>query len=152
MLDKKFNRATLVLLYSGMDSMAFMSLPAGQDGVTRKDYIAWVEKYLRFPCAEQVTGLDLYAARCGLLHTFTPESDLSRNKRARPIVYINHRTPEISYDPNEPENIVVMSVEGLYNSFFTGVQKFLSDLHADKNRDAQVLARLDTMFHDISQE
>jgi hypothetical protein len=148
-LNNGFDRAALVLLYSGMDAMAFMSLPAGRDSVTRKEYVAWAEKYIRFSSAVQVTGLELYAARCGVLHTFTPDSDLSRDNKVRRIVYVNRHTPVVSYDPNEPANIVLMSVHGLYEAFVAGVQQFLSDLHADKASEAAALVRLDTMFHEI---
>jgi len=151
LLSNDFERAALVLLYSGMDAMAFMSLPAEKNSVTRKDYIAWAEQYIHFPCTGQVTGLELYGARCGVLHTFTPDSELTRDNKARRIVYINHHTPEVSYDPSEPEDIVVMSVHGLYKAFLAGVQQFLADLLLDKSREALALTRLDAMFHDVSQ-
>jgi hypothetical protein len=98
-----------------------------------------------------VTGLELYAARCGVLHTFTPDSDLSRDNKARRIVYVNDHKPEISYDPAEPENIVVMSLHGFYRAFVTGVQQFLADLHSDKWREQLALTRLSAMFHEIEQ-
>jgi hypothetical protein len=129
--------------------VSFIGLPQGRDAVKGKDYEAWAGQYIHFPCAEQVSGRELYAARCGVLHTFTPDSDLSRTKQARRIVYINAHTPEVSYDANEPENIVVMSVQGLYKAFVTGVQQYLADLHSDKAREAQAIARLGTMFHDV---
>jgi hypothetical protein len=151
LLNKGFDRSALVLLYSGIDAMTFVNLPAGQNGVTRKEYIIWAEQYIHFPCIQQVTGLELYAARCGVLHTFTPDSDLSRDNKARRIVYVNHHTPEITYDPAEPENIVVMSAHGFYRAFVTGVQQFLADLHSDREREQLALTRLSAMFHDIRQ-
>jgi len=46
-------RATILLIYAAMDAMAFLNMPAGQLDVTRKDFINWAEKYLKFPCKTQ---------------------------------------------------------------------------------------------------
>jgi hypothetical protein len=59
-------RATLLLIYAAIDAMAFLNMPANQTEVTRKDFINWAEKYLKFPCKAQLTGVDLYGARCGI--------------------------------------------------------------------------------------
>jgi len=152
LLEKGFERAAVVLVYSGMDAMTFMNLPAGQTGSTRKDYIAWAEQYIRFPCHEKVTGVELYAARCGVLHTFTPDSDLSREGKARRIFYIDQHTPEVSHDAAVASDVVVVSVHGLYTAFENGVRQFLKDLHTDAARETLALERLDKMFHDIPQD
>jgi hypothetical protein len=62
-------RATLLLSFSAMDAMAFLDMPAKQSDVTRTDFINWTSRYILFPGEEQLTGTDLYGARCGLLHT-----------------------------------------------------------------------------------
>jgi len=58
-------RATLLLIYAAIDAMAFLNMPANQSDVTRKDFIDWAERYLKFPCKIQLKGSDLYGARCG---------------------------------------------------------------------------------------
>lgn len=70
--ERKSLRATLILVYSGIDAMAHLTMPAGKDKVTRADFVAWAEKYLRFrDTNNQLTltlpGLELYAARCALV-------------------------------------------------------------------------------------
>ena len=64
--DKRILPA-LMLIYSGVDILA--SLEQGKS--TRSSFIKWVDEYLlkahSFPC----TSLELYAARCGILHTLT---------------------------------------------------------------------------------
>jgi hypothetical protein len=53
----------------------------------RTAFVRWVnENMLKvhpLPC----TALELYAARCGILHTFTAASDLSREGKVRMVVY-----------------------------------------------------------------
>jgi hypothetical protein len=152
LLDNGYWRAALVLLYSGMDAMAFMSLPEGKNAVTRKNYLGWAEQYIRFPCREQVTGLELYAARCGVLHTFTPDSELSRENRVRRIIYVSHHMPEVSYDAVVARNVVLVSVEGLFEAFTKGMEQFLEDLLADSAKRELSLKRLAEMFHHIPYE
>lgn len=50
--ERKSYRATLILVYSGIDAMAHLTMPAGKDKVTRADFIAWAEKYLQFRDAD----------------------------------------------------------------------------------------------------
>lgn len=63
-------RAATILIYAGMDAMAFLNIPAGHTEVSRDDFIRWAERYVRFPCREQLTGADLYGARCAMLHAY----------------------------------------------------------------------------------
>ena len=63
-------RAATILIYAGMDAMAFLNMPAGHTEVSRDDFIRWAERYVRFPCREQLTGADLYGARCAMLHAY----------------------------------------------------------------------------------
>src|SRR5271167_3287926 len=71
----------LCLLYTVIDVIA--SLERKPEEGTRAAFVHWVgENMLKtypLPC----TALELYAARCGVLHTFTPDSELSRHGKAR---------------------------------------------------------------------
>src|SRR5215470_1617986 len=71
-------RAAVMLIYAGMDAMAALSRPVGQDEVRKIDFVAWVDRYIKFPCRHQVSGEDFYGARCAMLHTYGSDSRLSR--------------------------------------------------------------------------
>jgi len=75
----------LVLLYSGIDVMASLER-AGPD-VEKKDFQRSVTSYLLAGHSFDCTADDLYAARCGIVHTFSAESRLSRDRKAKPVVY-----------------------------------------------------------------
>jgi len=61
-------------------AMAFLALPAEKDKQGRTDFIAWVDIYLKgheerlYP----YRGIDVYGARCALLHAFGPEAGYHR--------------------------------------------------------------------------
>jgi len=51
--------SAVILILSGMDSMAFLNIPESQTDVTRTDFIEWVDRYIKFPCSEKLTGSGL---------------------------------------------------------------------------------------------
>ena len=59
--------SAVILVLSGIDSMAFLNMPASQTDVTRTDFIKWADRYIKFPC---------HFAHCPmLLHLVVPFSD-----------------------------------------------------------------------------
>src|SRR6185295_5604635 len=82
-LDNKLIGPALILIYSAIDTAGW--LDSNDQSSTRNSFIDWTNRYLLSTGALSCTALDLYAARCGLLHTFTPNSKLSSDKKARRI-------------------------------------------------------------------
>src|SRR5947207_720247 len=113
--------STVILVLSGMDTMAFLAMPDGQTETTRTDFIAWAEKYIHFPCKEQLAGIDLYGARCGMLHQHGVASKLSREGKCRMIAYMDRSVPEVIYKPHKEKDLVMVSIEALTEAFFKGV-------------------------------
>jgi hypothetical protein len=77
----------LTLLYSVVDVAAGLSNREMQQRAGRHAFIKWVDKYVVPDSTLGCTALDLYAARCGLVHGFSATSDLSAAGKARRIVY-----------------------------------------------------------------
>lgn len=123
-----------ILIYSGIDSMAYVSMPSNQLDVKPKDFIAWADRYIRFPCKEQLSGADLYGARCGMLHNYGVRSRMSRSGQCRLVGYMNKSIPEVRYNPTKDKSTVLVSVPALAEAFFRGVDKFLVDVFSDKTR------------------
>lgn len=75
----------LTLLYSGIDVMASLDSEPGKHN--RTSFVSWVDTYLLKNRSIGCTPLDLYAARCGVVHTFTADSSLYREGKAKKIAY-----------------------------------------------------------------
>jgi hypothetical protein len=150
LLEEKCYGSAVILIYAGMEAMAFLNMPARQQDVTRTDFITWVEKYIRFPCREQLTGLDLYGARCSMLHTYSATSNLSREGKCRLVGYMNKGVPEVRYAPEKYEDTVMVSITGLAESFFKGVDRFIIDVFGNPLRAPLARKRLATLVHRIS--
>jgi hypothetical protein len=68
-----------------------------------------------------VTSDDLWGARCGLLHTFTPASDKSRAGIARELKYVRGDKDYVSFaqkevDPNCSIQVVLSDFKPIYPS------------------------------------
>lgn len=71
----------LTLLYSAIDILLTIEKRANKG--TRHSFVRWVDSYMLPNDAFQFSALDLYAARCGIIHLFSGDSDLSRKGQAK---------------------------------------------------------------------
>jgi hypothetical protein len=73
----------LTLLYAGIDVIATIECGPGKG--TGADFVRWVDQYMLNTRELQCSAMDLYGARCGTLHTFISDSNLSRKGKARKV-------------------------------------------------------------------
>jgi hypothetical protein len=90
-VDARLPEAALALVYSGIDTFGLLAAPPDVLDASNDTFKEWCEKYI-LPRVESVEGepltaLDLWAARCGVLHNSTPLSKLERDGKARQIWY-----------------------------------------------------------------
>ena len=64
---------SLMLIYAGADVLGALERQPGEG--TRASFVRWVEAYMLAARPLGCAGIDLYAARCGVLHTFSADSD-----------------------------------------------------------------------------
>jgi hypothetical protein len=152
--ERKSYRATLILVYSGIDAMAHLTMPAGKDKATRADFVAWAERYLQFRDANKnptltLPGNELYAARCALVHTYSSEADLHKEGKAkRQIGYGDEFLPEVA-EKADVEHLVMVSIRGLVDAFARGVGATLQVIKDDEPRSKVFAERLDKMLHEL---
>ena len=140
--------AAVVLTYVVIDSMAWAGLPPGRDDQQRTDFIAWVDRYMTtfIPAGARNTyqydGVDLYGARCAILHTFSPQV----GKRSRHVSY--HDTNFHAYDAvNHPE-LVMLGIELLKDDLWAAVARFVADKRNGPDY-ARVQERFGQMFQTL---
>jgi len=148
-MENNAKRAALQLTFAAIDSMAYLSLPPDKEFTSRADFAAWCDKYLRFNCAEKVMGLEWFAARCGLLHSYTAQSKLSKDRKVRMIGYYGGEGPDIIYRPEISHELVMVRIEGFIEAFFKAVDQFIVDLFSG-DRASVAEKRFNTMFHEFA--
>ncbi len=165
------NTAALILLYSGIDAASWLC-SEDPDGQIQDYFVSWVEKYIlstgRFECS----ALDLWGARCGIVHSLSASSRSSRKGKAREILYVNRagnrdildRLEAISNaksrrevrDGGEPQSIddmnrkVVLETDALMNAFQEGVASMLSDAKSDAFLNARIQERASKVLATMS--
>ncbi len=148
----------ILLTYCAIDAMSFLSMPlhkydkkkklyVDKYDVERDDFIAWVEKYMKTDSSQpyQYQGIDLYGARCSVVHNYGVESDLSRNKKCKKIAYAFNSLKHF-YDSSKHPEMVILGIDLFIRDFADAVIKFLSDIENDVKLQQQVEGRLPKLF------
>lgn len=139
-LDASQVLPALILLYSAIDAVAALELRTGER--TKSAFTRWVEHYMNLN-ELGCTALELYSARCGILHGFSGSSDLSQAGKARVIVYAWGSYPVEAVRTRDEPNVrgtstVAVHVEALRRSFLEGISLWWHDLGQDPDRIASV--------------
>ena len=124
---------SIMVSFSTIDILAGLTRPSQKVESDGQDFRAWVEKYVlpgsKLPCSAN----DLWAARCGLLHTYTPEARDIRAGKARPLLYAlgsldddDRASTELSLG----EYVVIVS-QDLFNSLSVAFDRFMREVAAD---------------------
>lgn len=136
----------LILTYSTIDFLASLARPRDHADVTRDDFMAWVAEFLLPGSSLKCAASDLYSARCGLLHTYSPESRMSRSGSAKTLAYVAAPpgTTDSVLQP-EPDEVVVFTSD-LLTALVAAVRRFESVLVDDAHRLALVRERAEALF------
>jgi hypothetical protein len=143
--------ASLILMYSYIDAMASLIMPEGQKDVRGRDYIKWVDTYMKSGSPQyEYRGIDLWGARCGLVHRYSPNSTQSDNGRCKTFVY-STKADHI-FDPKIDKNVVVVSANRIVNDFFGAMSKFIQDLLNNVEMLERANRRFEEFFQEVSRE
>jgi hypothetical protein len=156
-LSHRLPLQALMLIYVGIDSMAWLAMPAGQEDVTGADFMMWYEKYFPATTTAVIRGVDLYAARCGVVHSATAESRLARNASANRIAYTwgsgNPRLLEAGIvlaagrsEFSKYAQSKVLHVDTLFGYFKDALHAFDRALAGDTELCERVIARAKELF------
>lgn len=139
----------LIVMYSAIDSMGLLDAPPSQSTANGESFKNWVKKYLIPQGKFDFNDVDLWAARCSVLHTFTSISDLSNKGKARQVQYYSGpkdspmakafvtATREIDNGAHVPGHI-----EDIYLAFLNGIKVFAEGLSRNCQMDPSYTQRL----------
>jgi hypothetical protein len=139
----------LVVLFSTMDAAAWLSV-AGDGDVSRDEFVRWVDHYVLPGAPLRCGALDLYAARCAMLHSMTAFSRLSREGKARTLSYAwgsaSVEDLHIVIRFLGRTDIVGIHLSELKDALRSGFQSFLIDIAGDSARLGAVLHRASMLY------
>ncbi len=131
--QESFYIPLLILLYAGIDAFAWLIRKDDEKDNKKDDFTNWVDEYFlpgsRLPC----NSIDLYGARCAILHSQTAESNLMRNEQARPLNYRLSKDGDclVSLYTASPLPVLFVDLKSLISAFGTAADSFLKKAEAD---------------------
>jgi hypothetical protein len=137
--------AALAMVYVGLDTMALLACPIGQQGQTRSDFIAWVDKYLKADAASDYhyEGIDVYAARCAVLHSYGSVAALHGGTNPpRKFGYMDNGP----HKKDDAERFVLISVAVLIHDFSKAMETFVGEIRTDAELKRRVDSRMVSLF------
>lgn len=141
----------LILLYAGIDGMAWVSIPDDRDEVTGDDFQDWTRSYLLPDSGLDCDEADLWAARCGLVHSQIMDSRIARQGRARHIWY--HVGPGnrsfIPIHETSKQLPATISLGQLVAAFRRGTERFFERIERDSELRARVWQRAHRYFDEV---
>lgn len=136
-IEERRHMPTKILIYSLMDSIAW-ACSNKADKSTRRNFESWVERWMmpRFASiAPRIRPVDLYAARCAVLHTMTPDSELSRSGAAKKIAYAwgsgKVSVLETVLDVLKVSNVVALHYDDLLDVLRNAIADCLAEADVD---------------------
>lgn len=156
-IKEKLQLPALVLMYSTMDTMGWLYSDDPKAKIN-ENFKRWVSEYVTDGSQLRCTPDDLWGARCALLHTFTPDSDLSDRGKVRKICYgwgnasISQLHALIDGMPGAAEKYVGVHVDELFGRLCDGMTRFLDDLDANPELAGRVYEKSDRFYADLSKE
>jgi hypothetical protein len=138
------------LVFIAMDTMAALSRPAGTSH-GRRHFVEWVEKYLLLGSGLPCTALEIYAARCGLLHSQSPRSQLSKAGQVRDIWYalgsVTAAEMQAAADQGSRSGrVIVVQLEQLIQAVQVATVRFGTAVNFDLELEELVAEQSRTMF------
>jgi len=136
--ESRLRLPAMLVLYAGIDIMASLDRPESSLEAKRSDFIKWTDRYVLPGAHLACSAEDLYAARCGLLHTYMAESRLSREGKARQIWYAwgDARPEDLQaiIDRADVPPAAAVHFDDLSAAFGLGIERFKQSIldHAEK--------------------
>jgi len=125
----------LVLIYTSLDSLAW-ALYGHETKEVKHRFVSLCEAYVLPNSKLNCTSLELYAARCSILHSLGWESDLSKDGKARSAFYSfgtdDPTLAQIAYDHSYPGKFVAIRADELLVATKSAVTRVTNEAQQDK--------------------
>lgn len=153
-IKEKLISPSLILLYSAIDITSWVAM---DEPNTKERFIGWVETYLLPMKKIRCTAMELYAARCGLVHRFSADADLIERGEGnvRRIMYAwgnsNESSLQEMIELGKLSEYVPVKVEELFEAYYLGLRAFQEDLSKDPIKASKVYDKAGRFFVTMSE-
>ena len=135
--EAKLMNSALVLLYCGIDTASSLDLTFDNSSVQQR-YTRWCVTYMLKRVPLDCTSLELYAARCGVIHETSVESTLSVKGKVRRLLYAwGDSKVDTLREMNklaQMNDYVAVQFEDLMQAYESGLADFIESLRSSEER------------------
>ena len=135
LVELKHTESALILLYSWIDRMAWLSVPKAES--SGADFKSWVENYLFTEVSLPCTSDDLWSARCALLHTGSSESRDTSKGKAKTVLYYGGDNADVI---SNQDDVVFIKIKDLHVGLIRAIGRFND--HLNNNLDEKSVAEM----------
>ncbi len=147
---------SLILIYSAIDSASWLASENPSEEVSsrfKKWVNTWMLKHGKLKCSAE----ELYAARCGVLHTLTPNSTLSEKKGVRKIAYSWGKAKQDKLEESisalsMSDNMASIHLEDLFWCFREGFADYLEHIFSSDEGKEKFLSKSGQHFENMEIE
>ena len=134
LLEKRHSQSVLILLFTTIDILGSLIRPKSDLDTHSHFFKKWADDYMIAPSHLPFTSEELWGVRCGLLHTHTPSSKLSRTGKIRQIHFF--RGSSLQYEQamrthESQKNVLYVNIDELYEHFKKGISAFYLQMETD---------------------
>lgn len=133
----------VMMTFASIDIFAALARPSENVESNSNDFRSWAEQYLLPGSKLACTAEELWAARCGLLHTYTPDSRSVRKGKAAKMLYVAGVLEESARPKSQfrTGDYVIVVSQDLFSAMSTAMQRFVDEMKNDANLSSRVLGR-----------
>jgi hypothetical protein len=138
--------SAVTLMFSSVDALAALTRPVGQKSTNAGVFKKWVSRFIKPECTLGCSSEDIWGARCGVLHLYSPDSDLSAANKARRIYYQWRAGPTADATRPIPQGSLVLAVEDLRCAVEQAVKDFIIAAEMDSDVKKLVESHLPSLL------
>jgi len=139
--------SAMMLLYSGIDVLGALDSDGGV--ATRDTFLSWADEYMKSDGAHSCSSLELYSARCGLLHRWSPITNLTKSGVAREVIYAIDR-PRFQ-QTQQAGGLLIIHPPWLWLTFRDGSSRFVDNALKDASSLKRVNKNLEGVYFERRQ-
>ena len=124
----------LILLYASIDILAALTRPIDQADTTSDQFKNWVRTYLLPGSSLNCSEDELWSARCGVLHTLSDKTKLTRAAKVWRVCYVNKEAlVKVLQAKCDAQNLCtrIVCYPDLVTAFLTAVSRFVTKVESD---------------------
>ncbi|MDE2465345.1 MAG: hypothetical protein KGO02_16775 [Alphaproteobacteria bacterium] len=138
--------SAVTLIFAAIDALAALTRPTTQPETDGEIFRAWATRYINPAVRLHCSAQDLWGARCGVLHTYSPEATRAAKLGARRVYYEWRQGPPADAVRTLPADAIVLIVENLYEALVDAANAYMHDIAADAQLALRVNVHLASLL------